>query len=207
MEILKKLFCAAALLLASTTMYAQGSAAAMEKAFHNSYTNEAKKAYSAAINDMMPYYADNNYEVNLRLGWLNFLNKNYTSAQNYYLKAINLKPGALEARFGYVKPLSMLESWDKVLDQYNAILKTDPQNTQANYWTGIICYNRKQYDAAIKYFTKVVALYPFDYDGNQMLGWSYLQSGKKAEARGYFEKGLMIKPDDASCSDGLSKCR
>jgi tetratricopeptide (TPR) repeat protein len=207
MEILKKLFFAAVLLLIASSSWAQSSASAMQKAFHNSYADEAKKSYQAAINDIMPFYADNNYEINLRLGWLNFLNKNYTSAQTYYLKAVNLKPNAIEARFGYLKPLSLLESWDKVLDQYSAILKIDPQNTQANYWTGIICYNRKQFDSAIKYFSKVVALYPFDYDGNQMLGWAYLMSGKKADARGYFEKGLLIKPDDASCTDGVNKSK
>jgi tetratricopeptide (TPR) repeat protein len=207
MEILKKVFYIAGLWLLSTNLYAQSGSAAMQKAFHNSYVDEAKKSYQAAINDIIPYYADSNYEVNLRLGWLYFLNKNYTSSQSYYLKAVNLKPNAIEAKFGYIKPLSLLESWDKVLDQYNTILKIDPQNTQANYWTGIICYNRKQYDAAIRYFTKVVVLYPFDYDGNQMLGWSYLMAGRKAEARSYFEKGLLIKPDDASCTDGLNKAK
>jgi tetratricopeptide (TPR) repeat protein len=207
MEILKKLFIGACLVLTVTALHAQNSAAVMQKAFHNSYADEAKKSYQAAINDITPYYSDANYEVNLRLGWLYFLAKNYTSSQSYYLKAIGLKPNAIEAKFGYIKPLSLLESWDKVTDQYNAILKIDPQNTQANYWTGIICYNRKQYDAAIKYFTKVVTLYPFDYDGNQMLGWAYLMSGKKADARGCFEKGLLIKPDDASCMDGLNKAK
>jgi tetratricopeptide (TPR) repeat protein len=207
MEILKKAFFAAALLYIGISAHAQSGSAAMQKAFHNSYVDEAKKSYQAAITDIMPYYADSNYEVNLRLGWLHFLNKNYTSSQSYYLKAVNLKPNAIEAKFGYIKPLSLLESWDKVLDQYNAILKIDPQNTQANYWTGIICYNRKQYDTAIRYFTKVVVLYPFDYDGNQMLGWSYLMTGRKAEARGCFEKGLLIKPDDASCTDGLNKAK
>src|SRR5476651_2714612 len=201
MEVLRKIFFAAGVLLVTASVRAQTTEAIMEKAYHNSYVDEYKKNYSAAISDMMPFYADNNYEINLRLGWLNFLNKNYTSSQTYYSKAVNLKPGSIEAKFGYVKPLSLLQSWDKVLDQYNAILKIDPQNTQANYWTGVIYYNRKQYDIAIKYFTKLISLYPFDYDGNQMLGWSMLMYGKKTEAKDYFEKALLIKPDDASCLD------
>ena len=65
--------------------------------------------------------------MNIRLGWLNYLNKNYNSSQSYYLKAVNLKPAAIEAKFGYVKPLSFLQSWDKVLEQYLAIIKIDPQ--------------------------------------------------------------------------------
>ena len=190
-----------------SSAYAQSGSAALQKAFKNSYADEAKKNYQAAINDITPYYADNNYETNLRLGWLNYVIKNYTSAESYYARAVSLKPNSIEAKFGYVKPLSTLERWDKVIAQYNAIIKLDPQNTQANYWLGVINYNRKQYDEAIKYLNKVVTLYPFDYDGNQMLGWSYLLAGHKAEARACFERALLIKPDDTSSADGLNKAK
>lgn len=206
MEVLKRIAFAAAGIMLTAQVQAQ-SAAAMQKAYQNSYNNESKKNYVLAINDIKPFYSDSDYESNLRLGWLYFLSKNYTASEAYYAKAVNLKPNAIEARFGYVKPLSLLEKNDKVLAQYNAILKTDPQNTQANYWAGIIHYYRKQYDAAAQYFVKVVALYPFDYDGNHMLAWSYLMAGKKQQARPYFEQALLIKPDDASSLDGLAKSR
>ncbi|NCD69545.1 tetratricopeptide repeat protein [Mucilaginibacter agri] len=206
MEILKKPLLVALLLLLTVRLQAQTNAV-LQKAFHNSYTDELNKNYTAAINDISPYYADNNYEINIRLGWLHYLNQNYNASQSYYQKAVNLKPGSIEAKFGYVKPLSFLKSWDKVLDQYNAILKIDPQNTQANYWAGVIYYNRKQYDAAIARFKAVVNLYPFDYDGTHMLAWSNLMAGKKAEAKPLFEKALIIKPGDDSSEDGLSRCR
>jgi len=206
MEILKRLLLVSLLVLGGVKLNAQTNAV-LQKAFHNSYTDETNKNYVAAINDITPYYAEVNYEINVRLGWLNYLNKNYNASQTYYLKAINLKPGSIEAKFGYVKPLSFLQSWDKVLEQYNDIIKIDPQNTQANYWAGVIYYNRKQYDAAIKCFKIVVTLYPFDYDGNHMLAWSNLMAGKKAEAIAYFEKALIIKPDDASSLDGLSRAK
>src|ERR1700748_2012033 len=177
MEILKRtlllLFISAMALAANAQ-----SSALMQKAFHTSYTDEGNKNYASAISDIMPYYSDNSYEVNIRLGWLHYLNKNYTASQTYYQKAVKLRPNAIEAKFGYVKPLSYLQNWDKVLEQYNDILKIDPQNTQANYWAGVIHYNRKQYDVAIKYFRVVVILYPFDYDGNHMLAWATLMAGK-----------------------------
>ncbi len=205
MEILRKLFLSCCFL---TTLNANAQiSSALQKAFQNSYTNESKKNYAGAISDVMPFYADNNYELNIRLGWLNYLNKNYTASQNYYLKAVNLKPNAIEAKFGYIKPLSLLVSWEKVLNQYNDILKIDPQNTQANYWAGVIYYNRKQYAAAVKLFGKVVSLYPFDYDGTHMLAWSYLFLGKKAEAKALFEKALLIKPGDESSTDGWNKSK
>lgn len=206
MEILKKLLLLAFIQFCTFSLRAQTDAA-MQKAFKNSYADEFKKSYTAAISDIIPYYADNSYELNIRLGWLNYLNKNYTASQNYYLKAVGLRPNAIEARFGYIKPLSFLESWNKVLEQYTAILKIDPQNTQANYWAGVIYYNRKQFSIATKCFEKVVALYPFDYDGNQMLGWSLLMDGRKAEARTSFLRALLIKPDDQSVTDGLNRTK
>jgi len=183
------------------------SNAVLQKAFHNSYTDELNKNYTAAINDISPYYTDNSYEINIRLGWLHYLNQNYNASKNYYQKAVTLKPSSIEAKFGFVKPLSFLQSWDKVLEQYMAILKIDPQNTQACYWAGIIYYNRKQYDVSIRLFKTVATLYPYDYDGNHMLGWSLLMDGKKDEAKGYFEKALIIKPGDDSSTDGLNKCK
>jgi tetratricopeptide (TPR) repeat protein len=205
MEILKKTFIAVFLILLVIKLQAQTNVV-LQKAFHNSYANEQSKNYIAAINDIYPYLSDNSYEVNIRLGWLHYLNKNYTASQFYYQKAISIKPGAIEAKFGYVKPLSFLQSWDKVLEQYLAILRIDPQNAQANYWAGVIYYNRKQYDGAIKCFKVVVTLYPFDYDGNHMLAWSSLMAGKKADAKPLFERALIIKPADASSTDGLNRC-
>lgn len=206
MEILKRLPLIILLTLGAVKLQAQTNTV-LQKAFKNSYADENNKNYTAAINAISPYYAEGSYELNIRLGWLNYLNKNYNASQTYYARAVNIKPNAVEAKFGYVKPLSYLQSWDKVLEQYSAILKIDPQNTQANYWLGVIYYNRKQYDAAVRCFKTVVNLYPFDYDGNHMLAWSCYFSGRKADAQNYFEKALLIKPDDASSLDGLSKSR
>jgi len=205
MEVLKRNILLSFLVLSTAAAQAQSNAV-LQKAFHNSYNDELNKNYTAAINDISPYYTDGGYEINIRLGWLYYLNQNYNASQNYYQKAVILKPGSIEAKFGYVKPLSFLQSWDKVLEQYLDILKIDPQNTQASYWAGVIYYNRKQFDVSTKYFRVVATLYPYDYDGNHMLAWSLLMAGKKADAQSYFEKALIIKPGDESSTDGLSRC-
>lgn len=206
MEVLKKLLIALLFLSVASNLHAQSNAV-LQKAFRNSYSDESNKNYAQAISDLMPYYSDDSYEINIRLGWLHYLNKNYTSSLNYYGKAVALKRTAIEAKFGIVKPLSYVQSWDKILDQYLDILKIDPQNTQANYWAGVIYYNRKQYPAAIKCFKAVVTLYPYDYDGNHMLAWSLLMAGRKTEAREYFEQALLIKPGDESSTDGLNRTK
>jgi len=206
MEILKKITVAACIMLTAAAAFSQTDAE-LQKAFSASYAAETKSNYNAAISALNAVYNEKSYELNLRMGWLSYLSKNYTGSAGYYLKAVNLKPKSIEAKFGYIKPLSSLESWDKVLDQYMSILKIDPQNTQANYWIGVIAYNRKNYEFAAQYLNKVVSLYPFDYDANHMLGWTYLMTGKKAEAKALFARALLIKPGDTSASDGLDKAR
>jgi tetratricopeptide (TPR) repeat protein len=206
MGVLKRVTFTAFLFTSALAAHGQ-TVAVLQKAFHNSYSDEANKNYSVAISDITPYYSESSYEINIRLGWLYYLNKEYPVSEQYYRKAVMIKPQSIEAKFGYVQPLALLQSWDKVLEQYQAIIKLAPQNTQANYWAGVIYYNRKDYASAVKFFKIVVDFYPFDYDGNHMLGWALLMSGHKPEARGYFETALIIKPGDDSSTDGLNHCR
>ena len=112
-------------------------------------------------------------------------------------------PYAIEARFGCVKPLSALESWEKVKENYVEILKIDPQNTVANYWLGVIYYNRKDYTNASRLLEKVVNLYPLDYDSVIMLAWTRLNSGKLEDAKTLFHQALYIRPADNSALTGL----
>jgi len=206
MEILKrKLMIAACFLVLQAG--AQQHDAASQRAFSESYTQEYNKRYADAIAAISKVYDDDSYEMNLRLGWLHYMNKNYTQSQTFYQKAVSRKPYSIEARLGLVKPLSILESWDKVLAQYEEILKVDPQNTTALYWGGVIYYQRKKYETAARYFEKLVNLYPFDYDATHMLAWTYSFQGKTNDARVLFRKALLIRPGDASAMEGLASLK
>ena len=99
--------------------------------------------------------------------------------------------------------MSAIENWEKVKDQYHKILKIDPQNTVANYWLGVIYYNRKDYVAANKLFEKVVNLYPLDYDSVIMLAWTKLNLAKNNEAKVLFNHALTLRPNDSSALSGL----
>ena len=204
MEILKKQIITISFLLIGFCSFSQSDNLALRKAFKESYAFQYNKAYAEAIGSLSKVHDENSYELQLRLGWLNYINKNYTQSLANYSKAVSLKPYAIEAKLGIVKPLSALESWDKVLQAYEEILKIDPQNYTANYWAGAIYYNRKKYDQASRYYEKIVNLYPFDYDANHMLAWTYLNLGKSNEAKAFFGKALLNRPDDASSLEGLS---
>ena len=176
---------------------------ALQAAFSKSYEAEKSKNFGAAVNELKAVYQSGNYVTNIRLGWLYYLAKQYTESISYYEKSIVLKPYAIEARFGCVKPLSAIEDWERVKKQYIEILTIDPQNTVANYWLGVIFYNRKDYSSAEKLFEKVVNLYPLDYDSVIMLAWSKLNSNKPPEAKVLFQQALIIRPGDSSALSGL----
>jgi tetratricopeptide (TPR) repeat protein len=202
METLRKISLTAILTVVFGYMMAQNTAST-QATFVKSYEAEKSGNYVAAINTMKTIYKADSYIVNIRLGWLCYLAKQYTESIKYYEKSISLKPYAIEARFGCVKPLSAIESWEKVKAHYVEILKIDPQNTIANYWLGVIYYNRKDFVSATKLFEKVVNLYPLDYDSVIMLAWSKLNTGKSADAKVLFNHALILRPNDSSALSGL----
>src|SRR5690242_11917024 len=105
MDTLKKIILITGLTLLFNTAMAQ-STAVVEAAFAKSYVAEKDNDYTAAINSLKSVYKSDSYIMNIRLGWLYYLAKQYTESISYYNKSIALMPYAIEARFGCIKPLS-----------------------------------------------------------------------------------------------------
>jgi tetratricopeptide (TPR) repeat protein len=190
-------------LLFSLPLFSQTNYATLQDAFAKSQEYEGRGNFAEAISVIKKVYQEDSYEINLRLGWVTYLNGAFTESSAYYQKAIRLKPYAIEPKLGYVYPASALGKWDQVVTQYNEILTIDPQNTTANYRLGSIYYGRKDYAKAEKYLEKVVNLFPFDYDGMVLYAWVNFQLGKLREAQVIFNKVLLNKPKDASALEGL----
>lgn len=177
---------------------------ATQMAFEQSYSQERVGNYTGAAQTMLNIYNSKNYELNLRIGYLKYMNGSYTEALTYYQKAIALMPYAIEPKLGYVYPAAALGKWDDVMAQYVNILKIDSKNSAVNYKLGVIYYNRKNYAAAYPLFEKVVNLYPFDYDGLLMFAWTNLRMGKLPQAKLLFKKVLLVSPGDKSALEGLA---
>jgi tetratricopeptide (TPR) repeat protein len=178
--------------------------AKLTTAFSESYSKEKSGKYTEAASALKAYYDANSYELNLRLGWLTYLQGQFAESLGYYNKAIDLMPYAIEPRLGVVLPASALGNWEVVINHYNKILAIDPNNTVTLYRLGLIYYDRKNYKQASQYFEKVVNLYPFDYQSILMLGWTSFRLGKTREAKVLFSKALLYYPEDASTKEGLS---
>lgn len=181
------------LMMASMSSFAQVN---YNAAFSNSYENEAKKDYTAAINALTSLNADNHYFVQLRLGWLYYNSLKYATALEAYNKAVVLKPTSIEALLGVANSYSALQKWEDMYKTYEKILALDPNNTVANYRIGLSNYYLKKFDVAESYASKVVKFYPFDYDGNLLMAGIKFAQGKLKEAKSYYESVLLSSPND-----------
>lgn len=175
----------------------------LESAFSKSYGHEKSGDFTAAMDALKQVFDESSYELNLRLGWLNYNAGLFDESVIFYSNAHKLKPYSEEARFGLILPLSALGKWNDVIDIYNKILEINPNNTVALYRLGLIYYGRKEYSKAQPLFKKVVDLYPFGYDGLLMLGWTSYFLGNNNQAKVLFNKVKLYSPNDASANEGL----
>jgi len=174
--------------------YAQDINEKMLSAFSASYSEEITKDYTKAIESLKSVYNENSYETNLRLGWLCYLKKDYNESGRYYRQAIKLKPTSVEARLGLINPLSAQEKWAEAFLEYQDILKTDPQNSIANYRIALMYYYKKDFPHAESHLAIVIDHYPFDYDGLLLMGQVKLAMGKLTESKNYYQRALLYNP-------------
>lgn len=173
------------------------------KIFENNYAKEASGDYQGAINDLVGLNGFD-YHKSLRLGWLNYLNKNFDASIYYYQQAVKLRPKAVEALLGLCNPLEALGKTDQLEATYKKILAIDPMNSKINYALGNIYYYQKKFVLAEKHFDLVISLYPFDHYSNLMAGWTKYFLNKKNEAKILFNTVLIISPTDRSAREGLA---
>lgn len=185
------------------TVQAQVNQQVLETAFSKSYGLEKSGDFSGAMDELKKVYVEGSYEMNLRLGWLNYNAGLFDEAVIFYGTAQKLKPYSEEVRFGLILPLSALGKWNEVIAVYDKILEISPNNTVALYRLGLVYYGRKDYNNAHTLFKKVVDLYPFGYDGLLMLGWTSYFRGNYNEAKVLFNKVKLFNPADASATEGL----
>jgi tetratricopeptide (TPR) repeat protein len=176
----------------------------LSDAFKASYDSENAGNLDQAIEALDAVYDSDSYELNLRLGWLHYQHGEMEQSIHFYQRAVNLKPYAIEPKLGLAYPYSAMARWDDIIDLYNEILETDPQNSLVNYRLGLIYYNRGEYERADFYIQKTVNLYPFDYDSLLLFAWNKLMMQRTREAKVLFEKVLLANPGDESAMTGLS---
>ncbi len=177
--------------LSSLYSFAQNN---VSTAFYNSYSYEYNKEYDKAIQTLNTVYNEKSYDINLRLGWLNYAKGDYLKSQTYYKAAVKLIPKSIEAKLGLIYPLSALQNWNEVLKTYEQILAIDAYHSKSNYQVAYIYFVRKDFNKAYVYAKKAFEVYPFDYDTNLLLGRINISLGNISEAKMHLNKALNYSP-------------
>ncbi len=203
MNHLKKTLTAFAITIACFNLQSQNNKA-LVAAFSQSYDYEAIAKYDAAIASLTAVYVANSYELNLRIGWLNYMAGKHKESISYYQKAMALMPAATEPKWAIINPFTSLENWNEIEKTYLSILRLDTKNASANYSLALIYYYRKDYGSAKKHFDVSLNLSPFNYNYMLMSAWTNYFLGNKNEASVLFNKTLLYSPNDKSALEGLS---
>jgi tetratricopeptide (TPR) repeat protein len=182
-------------LLLSITVNAQKNE--LLAAFESSYINEQNRQPSKALENLKEVYEsfETNYELNLRLGWLSYITENNNDSEKYYAKAMQLKPLALDAIYGYILPLLVEKKYNDVIRFAEKALTISQNDSRAEYYIGLANYYKKKYIEAEKHLEKAINRYPFDLDINLILGWTKFALGKKNEAKVLFQVAQRHSPN------------
>jgi outer membrane protein len=77
------------------------------------------------------------------------------------------------------------------------VLAEDPKNELALFNFGMLSIQSGQYDKAVEYMDRLVAVNPNHVQGQLLLGVAYMNKGNKEKARQQFEKVKQLDNDPA----------
>jgi tetratricopeptide (TPR) repeat protein len=176
--------------------------------YQQSVELEAQGQYALALEALMkvPPARQGEYMVQLRLGWLNYLNARYDRAVDGYTRALGLKPKATEARLGLMLSQMGARRWLDAEKTGKEILKTEPLSYLANSRLAFTYYSLTRFPEAEVAYKRVLELYPSDVEMRSGYGWSLLKQGKYEDARREFKTILEVAPKHAAALEGMRLC-
>ena len=168
--------------------------------YQKSYRFESSKDYEEAIKVIMPVHSAHPqaYTVNLRLGWLNYLNGNYGSSKSYYLAAMKVAPSSIEAKLGYTLPLLALERYEETEIITKQIMRIDASNYYANLRFAFALRMQKKYEPAEEVLNRMLLLYPTDIKFLLESGLVKVAQNQMDSARKIFNEVLILDPENAT---------
>jgi tetratricopeptide (TPR) repeat protein len=169
----------------------------IKNAYFKSYDYEKVGQYQEAIKVLVPLYKKypKGYTLNLRFGWLFFLNKKYNNAVEYYNKAALVKPYSIEPKLGLIKTYLNTYQYQKAENVGNSILKVDYYNYYGNFYTIRSLIYQEKYTSALKISKKMLAIYPTDILFLEQLATIY-KATKSKYLQQVYEDILILDPNN-----------
>ncbi len=166
--------------------------------YKRSFDYERVEDYQNAIRALAPVYEayPNGYTVNLRMGWLFYLNGNYNNAAAHYDVATRVMPMAIEPKLGWLLPLLAQGRWSEAETLAYQVVSVDHYNYYGNLRLAIALRMQGKVDAAYQIAMKMAIAYPTDILHLVELAQIHDARGDKDEARRLFGEILILDPEN-----------
>ncbi len=174
----------------------------IKRAYKSSYDYERMGDFRDAIRVLSKVYEayPRTYTINLRLGWLYYLDKKYANSIEHYRVATKVYPGAVEPLLGLSLPYLAQKKWSEVEKLMYEVLKRDYYNYYGNLRLCFVLRKEGKYELAEKVARKMLSLYPVDINFLNELGLALLKDGKEKDALKYFDIVITLDPQNLIAS-------
>lgn len=164
--------------------------------YKQSYQYEQMGAYLDAIKSLQYVYKEypDTYTVNLRLGWLCYLNRNFADSINYYKKAMKASSYSVDAMLGISLPLMAQERWSQVEERMNQVLRIDYYNVYGNLRLAKALRFQGKNSIAQAIIDKMLVIYPTSVDFLAEKALNYIANGNLTAAEDMYRSVLYLSP-------------
>jgi len=192
------------LLLNISLLFSSAEFEDIKSQYFKSYDYEQMQKYGEAIKVLSPLYKKypKGYTLNLRFGWLFYLDKKYNDSIKYYKKASLINPYALDPRLGLIRVYLDTYSFKKAEQVSYELLKIDYYNYYANLYVIKALIAQKKYDIATEIINKMLALYPTEISYLEQLAIVYKLTNNKYLQKLY-EDILILDPNNVLVRSNL----
>jgi TolB-like protein/DNA-binding winged helix-turn-helix (wHTH) protein/Tfp pilus assembly protein PilF len=131
-------------------------------------------------------------EAHAALGYENFFNWNWASAEEEFKRSIQLNPNYATAHSHYGLYLVARERIDEGIAEINRAEELDPLSLSISSSRGFLLLNARRYEEAIEQQRRVIAIDPNHYQAHWFLALTYLANGQIDRAIATSEKAVAI---------------
>ncbi|WP_299007116.1 tetratricopeptide repeat protein [uncultured Shewanella sp.] len=178
-----------------------------EASFHKSYGYERVGDYQNAINSLVSLYKKDHddYILNLRLGYLYYLQGSFANAKFHYLAAKKISPNALSPQLGMMRISNIKENFDDTEVLGYEVIKKDLYNYYANLYLSYALRKNQKYDNAAEIDKKMLDAYPDDTTFLLEYGLLKFEQKDYSKTKEILSLLLVLEPENVSAKEVLSE--
>jgi tetratricopeptide (TPR) repeat protein len=146
------------------------------------------------------------YDAAMQLGLLLAAKKN-KSAKEYFTTAIRINPRSAEAYFGRAYYYQVTGEFQKALFDYRKVIDLDPSNDKSYYNVGIINFDAKRYDEAMRSWDICIQMNNRHMEAYYMRGLVFEYKKNNADAKLNYQYALELNPNYTLAKEGLARLK